>query len=127
MSHESSYALASTRHMPELGNKLICLARTVSRRQHSATPISWGITCLVIDMRAQCNQALFSNIPSHSFISTSPTPLLEAVGLHEPHVDRLRERVGHAISQSLIPLLAYCQQYQPYVDLMNLNIKTYIE
>ena len=55
------------------------------------------------------------------------TPLLEAVGLHEPHVDRLRERVGHAISQSLIPLLAYCQQYQPYVDLMNLNIKTYIE
>ena len=55
------------------------------------------------------------------------TPLLEAVGLHEPDVDCLRERVGHAISQSLIPLLAYCQQYQPYVDLMNLNIKTYIE
>jgi len=55
------------------------------------------------------------------------TPLLEAVGLHEPHVDRLRGRVGHAITQALIPLMAYCQQYHPYVDHMNLNIMTYIE
>ena len=31
--------------------KLICLAPTVSRRQRSATPISWHITYLVVEMR----------------------------------------------------------------------------
>ena len=55
------------------------------------------------------------------------TPLLESVGQHEPQVDALRERVGTAITQSLIPLLAYARQYEQYLELMNLDIKAYIE
>lgn len=53
--------------------------------------------------------------------------LLEAVGQHEPQVDAMREHVCHAIEQSIIPLAAYSQQYVPYLDLINLNVKAYIE
>jgi dynein heavy chain len=54
------------------------------------------------------------------------TPLLESVGQHEPQIDRLRCRVETATRQSLIPLLAYARQYDQYLELMNLDIKTYI-
>ena len=55
------------------------------------------------------------------------TPLLESVGQHEPQVDTLRGRVEVAVSQSLIPLLAYARQYEQYLELVNLDIKSYIE
>lgn len=55
------------------------------------------------------------------------TPLLEAVGQHEPQVERMRERMSQAIQQAIIPLVAFSQQYVPYLDLMNLNVKSYIE
>lgn len=55
------------------------------------------------------------------------TQLLEAVGHHEPQVDQLRDRMSKAISQAIIPVVAYSQQYVAYLDLMNLDIKTYIE
>ena len=54
------------------------------------------------------------------------TPLLESVGQHEPQIDRLRCRVETATRQSIIPLLAYARQYDQYLELMNLDIKTYI-
>lgn len=53
--------------------------------------------------------------------------LLEAVGKHEPHVELLRERMSCAIEQAIIPLVAFSQQYVPYLDLINLNVKSYIE
>ena len=55
------------------------------------------------------------------------THLLEAVGLHEPTVEAMRDAVGLAITQALVPLRAYSKQYTPYLDLINLDIKTYIE
>ena len=55
------------------------------------------------------------------------TSLLEAVGHHEPHVDALRDRLSSTISQAIIPTLAFAQQYTPYLDLINLDIKSYIE
>ena len=55
------------------------------------------------------------------------TPLLESVGQHEPHTHHLRTRVDTAIIQSLIPLMAYAKQYEQYLDLINLDIKSYIE
>ena len=55
------------------------------------------------------------------------TPLLEAVGRHEPQVDQLRERLAGCVRHALTPLLAYAQQYNPYLELANLDIKSYIE
>ena len=55
------------------------------------------------------------------------TPLLEAVGLHEPAVEAMRDAVSRAITQALVPLRAYSRQYEHYLDLINLDIKTYIE
>ena len=55
------------------------------------------------------------------------TPLLESVGQHEPQINALRVRVEKAITQALIPLLAYATQYEQYLELINLDIKTYIE
>ncbi len=54
------------------------------------------------------------------------TLLLEAVGQHEPQVDALRERMSTNISAAIIPAKAYAQQYIPYLDLINLDIKVYI-
>ena len=53
--------------------------------------------------------------------------LLEAVGQHEPQVEAMRERMSQAIRQAIIPLVAFSQQYVPYLDLVNLNVKAYIE
>ncbi len=55
------------------------------------------------------------------------TALLESVGLHEPPVDSMREQVCRNISQALIPLAAYSRKYESYLELMNLDIKTYIQ
>jgi dynein heavy chain len=57
----------------------------------------------------------------------SGTPLLEAVGLHEPFVEELRETVRNAILKSLIPVKAYAQQYDGYLPIMNLDISNYIK
>ena len=54
------------------------------------------------------------------------TTLLESVGQHEPQVERQRARVERAISQSLIPLLAYAKQYEKHLELMNLDISSFI-
>ncbi len=55
------------------------------------------------------------------------TALLEAVGLHEPQVDTLRDKISSTISAAIIPMKAYAQQYMPYLDLMNLDIDAYIK
>ena len=54
------------------------------------------------------------------------TPLLEAVGLHEPVVEAMRGRISLAIAQALLPLRAYAECYRPYLELGNLDIKAYI-
>lgn len=55
------------------------------------------------------------------------TPLLEAVGQHEPQVDRFRDRLSYLIKQSLIPLEEYALQYSCYLDLINLDIKAFVQ
>lgn len=55
------------------------------------------------------------------------TPFLEAVGQHEPQVDTLRERLILLIRQSIIPLEQYAEQYACHLDLINLDIKGFIQ
>lgn len=55
------------------------------------------------------------------------TPLLEAVGQHEPQVDRMRGRLSYLVQQTLIPLKEYAQQYACYLDLINLDIKAFVQ
>ena len=55
------------------------------------------------------------------------TSLLESVGLHEPVVDGMRESICHAITQAIVPLRAYCKQYEVYLDFMNLGVKDFIK
>ena len=55
------------------------------------------------------------------------TPLLEAVGQNEPQIEALRIQLRHYMLQSLIPVEEYAQQYTIYVELMNLDVKSYVE
>ena len=57
----------------------------------------------------------------------SDTPLLEAVGEHEPAVEELRDAVKNAIQKALIPLEAYAHEYERYLDLMNIDIHQYVK
>ncbi|KAM4652007.1 dynein axonemal heavy chain 1 [Discoglossus pictus] len=57
----------------------------------------------------------------------SGTPLLESVGLHEPHVDDLREKIHSYISKALIPLQAYAKQYEKFLELNNTDIETFLK
>ena len=56
----------------------------------------------------------------------SGTPLLEAVGLHEPFVEELRDIIRHAISKALIPMKAYATQYETFLPVLNLDTNAYI-
>ncbi|XP_052808511.1 dynein axonemal heavy chain 1-like isoform X3 [Mya arenaria] len=56
----------------------------------------------------------------------SGEPLLESVGEHEPHVEELRESIRRAIRKALIPMKAYAQEYEKYLEIMNLDINVYI-
>lgn len=53
--------------------------------------------------------------------------MLESVGQHEPQVEKMRERLRQAIVQALIALVAYSKQYEPYLELMNLDIATFVK
>jgi len=55
------------------------------------------------------------------------TSLLEAVGQKEPQIDALRKQLKHFMYQSLIPVEEYAQQYSIYVELINLDVKSYVE
>lgn len=55
------------------------------------------------------------------------TPLLEAVGEHEPPVEELRQTVRSAINKALIPLRAYAKEYERHLSLINLDINNYIK
>ncbi|XP_066927305.1 dynein axonemal heavy chain 1-like isoform X2 [Clytia hemisphaerica] len=57
----------------------------------------------------------------------SGTPLLESVGENEPLVKRHRERIKHDLKQAIIPLTAYANEYEQYLDLANLDINAYLE
>ncbi|CAF1674374.1 unnamed protein product, partial [Didymodactylos carnosus] len=52
---------------------------------------------------------------------------LESVALQEEKVMEWKETLQKSIEQSLIPLRAYADAYEPYVALMNLNIDQYIK
>jgi len=56
----------------------------------------------------------------------SGTPLLEAVGLHEPFVMELRATIKNAISKALIPMRAYAEQYESFLPILNLDPATYV-
>jgi len=48
--------------------------------------------------------------------------LLESVGLWEPAVCELREKVGRALRRACGPLRAYAAQYEPYLELLNSDL-----
>lgn len=54
-------------------------------------------------------------------------PLLESVGLWEPAVKELREKLGKALRQAVIPLQAYAREYERYLELHNSDIKAFLE
>ncbi|RUS78759.1 hypothetical protein EGW08_013475 [Elysia chlorotica] len=56
----------------------------------------------------------------------SGIPLLESVGEHEPPVEELRATVRRALQQALIPLKAYAREYEKYLELINMDINTYV-
>lgn len=56
----------------------------------------------------------------------SGTPLLESVGLLEPAVQELRERVRHALRQAAIPLRAYARQYECHLELHNSDVDSFL-
>ena len=51
---------------------------------------------------------------------------LESVGKHEPHVDKMRQAVVHCIEQALIPLQAYAQKYDQFLELFNMDVEGYL-
>ena len=57
----------------------------------------------------------------------SGTPLLESVGEHEPPVEELRDTITHAIRHSLIPMKAYAEAYETYLELINIDITQYVK
>uniref|UniRef100_A0A3Q3STI9 Dynein, axonemal, heavy chain 1 n=1 Tax=Mastacembelus armatus TaxID=205130 RepID=A0A3Q3STI9_9TELE len=50
---------------------------------------------------------------------------LMSVNLWEPQVTELREKVRNALIQAAIPLRAYAAEYEKYLDLHNLDVKTF--
>lgn len=57
----------------------------------------------------------------------SGVPLLESVGLWEPAVKTLKERVGDALRQASIPLQAYAREYECHLELHNSDINTFLK
>ncbi|KAL7843672.1 hypothetical protein AOLI_G00251840 [Acnodon oligacanthus] len=56
----------------------------------------------------------------------SGVPLLESVGLYEPAVRELRERVSLALHQATVPLRAYAREYECHLELHNSDINTFL-
>ncbi|XP_041836448.1 dynein heavy chain 1, axonemal isoform X2 [Melanotaenia boesemani] len=52
--------------------------------------------------------------------------LLESVGLWEPKVNELREKIRSALVQAAIPLRAYAAEYEKYSELHNLDIEAFL-
>lgn len=57
----------------------------------------------------------------------SGVPLLESVGLWEPAVQELKERVGNALCQATIPLQAYAREYECHLELHNSDVNTFLK
>ncbi|CAH8652543.1 unnamed protein product [Schistosoma rodhaini] len=53
--------------------------------------------------------------------------LLEAVGLHEPQVERLRQQFTEYINSALIPMRAYAKQYERFMELTILDITAHLK
>ncbi|XP_049940877.1 dynein axonemal heavy chain 1-like, partial [Schistocerca serialis cubense] len=52
--------------------------------------------------------------------------LLSSVGLMDPYVCKMRERIRSCIQHSIIPLIAYSKEYYKHMDLWKLNVDEYI-
>ncbi|CAH8296820.1 unnamed protein product, partial [Schistosoma turkestanicum] len=59
-------------------------------------------------------------------ITWAEKQLLEAVGLHEPPVEKLRQQCTEYINSALIPLKAYAKQYERFMELIILDIPTHL-
>ncbi|XP_041639844.1 dynein heavy chain 1, axonemal [Cheilinus undulatus] len=53
--------------------------------------------------------------------------LLESVGLWEPEVTEMREKIRSALIKAVIPLRAYAAEYEKHLELHNLDIETYLK
>ncbi|VDN16177.1 unnamed protein product [Dibothriocephalus latus] len=60
-------------------------------------------------------------------ISWSDNPLLEAVGAHEPDVEKLRAKLRSCLQAANIPMIAYAERYKEYIELSELDITHYIK
>nr|VZI05919.1 unnamed protein product [Spirometra erinaceieuropaei] len=60
-------------------------------------------------------------------ISWSDNPLLEAVGAHEPDVEKLRAKLRSCLQAANIPMIAYAEKYKEYIELSELDITHYIK
>lgn len=54
-------------------------------------------------------------------------PVLESVGLWEPAVKELKEKLDNALRQATIPLQAYAREYECHLELHNSDIKTFLK
>ncbi|TGZ66131.1 hypothetical protein CRM22_005485 [Opisthorchis felineus] len=59
-------------------------------------------------------------------ISCAENPLLEAVGIREPPVEQLRQRLRDYLTASLVPMEAYARKYEKFMELTMLDINTYL-
>lgn len=51
---------------------------------------------------------------------------LSSVGLLELGICELRDKMMKAYEKMIIPLIAYCREYDRYVPLFNLNVADYV-
>ncbi|KAF5403840.1 Dynein heavy chain axonemal [Paragonimus heterotremus] len=60
-------------------------------------------------------------------ISCAENPLLEAVGIREPPVENLRQKLREYLAMALIPMEAYAKKYDKFMDLTLLDINAYLK
>ncbi|KAA0186443.1 Dynein heavy chain 1 axonemal, partial [Fasciolopsis buskii] len=60
-------------------------------------------------------------------ISSAENPLLEAVGMHEPPVEALRQKLQEYVAAAIIPMEAYARKYEQFMDLTMLDINAYLK
>lgn len=89
--------------------------------------ISDYIMCILITLSLVSSGCLFLSqfVMKNLFIPGEP--VLESVGLWEPAVKELREKLGNALRQATIPLQAYAREYECHLELHNSDIKTFLE
>lgn len=72
------------------------------------------------------------DIPAiHPYVLTKltflETPLLTSIGLIEPEITDLQATIENNIRLGIIPIKAYCKEYNVHSDLYNINVESYVK